>query len=206
MAPIKLSPPPKRVWKDIRPLMAPLIIPAVPEQKKRSRRPRKRRKGKTLITRAVDQLTAILKKPQSTNIEKAEACFKVMHAKMKAYEQEREGRGKWNAAAARLLEGRLGKTYHEDRMNEYLEAAEEDCKWAYDIYYGVPQQTEFTPTQYLKEEEYWNQYPEGRLDAFIVHMYGMPGGFTRFTLEDGTPIKIEIAGGFHFIDEEGNQL
>ncbi|KAK6605742.1 hypothetical protein H4I95_05548 [Botrytis cinerea] len=189
MAPIKLSPPPKRVWKDIRPLMAPLIIPAVPEQKKRSRRPRKRRKGKTLITRAVDQLTAILKKPQSTNIEKAEAW-----------------QGKWNAAAARLLEGRLGKTYHEDRMNEYLEAAEEDCKWAYDIYYGVPQQTEFTPTQYLKEEEYWNQYPEGRLDAFIVHMYGMPGGFSRFTLEDGTPIKIEIAGGFHFIDEEGNQL
>ncbi|TEY77697.1 hypothetical protein BOTCAL_0052g00360 [Botryotinia calthae] len=206
MARIELPPRPKRVWKDLRPLMAPLITPAVPEQKKRSKRPRKRRKGKTLITRAVDQLTAILKKPQSMNIEKAEACFKVMHAKMKAYEQEREGRGKWNAAAARLLEARLGKTYHEDRMNEYLEAAEDDCKWAYDICYGVPQQTEFIPTQYLKEEEYWNQYPEGRLDAFVVHMYDTPGGFARFTLEDGTPIKTEIAGDSHFNNEEGNQL
>ncbi|TGO51731.1 hypothetical protein BCON_0155g00140 [Botryotinia convoluta] len=205
MARIEPAPRPKVVRGDLNPLIAPLVTPLpAPKERNPSKRRHKRRRGKTLITRAVDRLTAVLKKPQSTNIEKAEACFKVTHAKMKAYEQEEEGRGKWDAAAARKLEARLGKTFHEDKMNEYLKVAKE-CKRASDIYCGVPNQAEFIRTQYLKVEEYWNQYPGGRVDAFIVYKYDMPDGSIRFTLEDGTQVKTGLLDDIHFYDREGNQ-
>ncbi|KAF5873754.1 uncharacterized protein Bfra_005218 [Botrytis fragariae] len=207
MAPIETAPRPKVVRGDLNPQIAPLLTEfQAPKQKKSSKRPHKRRRGKTLITRAVDKLTAVLNEPQSTNIEKAEACFKVTHAKIKAYEQEEEGRGRWNAAAARKLEARLGKTFHEDKMNEYLAAAGEERKGASEIYCGVPNQPEFYRTQYLKIEEYWHQYPAGNLDAFIVYKYDMPGGSIRFTLEDGTQVKTGLLDDFHFYNRWGIQI
>ncbi|TGO30429.1 hypothetical protein BPAE_0005g00230 [Botrytis paeoniae] len=206
MSRIETAPRPKVVPGNLSAQIAPIVtaFPA-PNQRKSSKRRHKSRRGKTLITRAVDKLTAVLKKPQSTNIEKAEAFFKVTHAKMKAYEQEEEGRGKWNAAAARKLEARLGKTFHEDKMNEYLKAAEE-CKRASDIYCGVPNQAESIRTQYLKIQKYWNEYPGGRVDAFIVYKYDMPGDSIRFTLEDGTQVKTGLLGDFNFYNTEGIQI
>ncbi|KAF7901954.1 uncharacterized protein EAF01_007252 [Botrytis porri] len=185
---------------------APTSAPA-PKQRKSSKRHPKRRKGKTLITRAVDKLTAVLKRPQSTNIEKAEACFKVTFEKMQAYEQEQQGRGKWNAAAARKLEARLGKTFHEDKMKEYLAAAVEERNGASDIYCGVPpNQPEHYRTQYLQIEEYWNEYPAGRVDAFIVYKYDMPNGHIRFALENGTQVKTGFLYDVHFYDRYGSQI
>ncbi|KAF7930878.1 hypothetical protein BELL_0090g00210 [Botrytis elliptica] len=199
MARIELPPRPKFVRGDLIARMAPAVTSSLaPKQRTSSKRPHKRRKGKTLITRAVDKLAAVLKKPQSTNLEKAEACFKVTHAKRKAYEQEEEGRGKCEAAAARKLEARLGKTFHEDKMNEYLVAAGEEHNGASEIYCGVPNHPDFFQTQYFKIEEYWNEYPAGWVGAYIVYKYDMPGDPIRFALEDGTPVKIALLGGYHF--------
>ncbi|THV53311.1 hypothetical protein BGAL_0054g00220 [Botrytis galanthina] len=204
MARIEAAPRPKVVRGNLIPKMAPLVTqPPSPKPKNPSKRGHKRRRGKTLITKAVDKVAAVLKKPRSTNIEKAEACFKVTYAKMKAYEQEQEGRGKWNAAAARKLEARLGKTFHDDKMKEYLEAAKEECRRASDIYCGVPNLPEFRQTQFWTIVEYWNEYPEGRTDTFIVYKYDMPNGAIRFTLRDGTQVKTGRSDDDCLYDKEG---
>ncbi|TGO14592.1 hypothetical protein BTUL_0051g00580 [Botrytis tulipae] len=205
MARIEVAPRPKVARGNLIPKMAPLVTQSpAPKPRKSSKRGNKRRRGKTLITKAVEKLAAVLKKPQSTNIEKAEACFKVTYAKMKAYEQEEEGRGKWNAAAARQLEARLGKTFHEDKMNEYLEAAKEECRGASDIYCGIPNLPEFLRTEFWTIVEYWSQYPGGREGAFIVYKHDMPDGAIRFTLRDGTQVKTGRSDDVGLYDKGGN--
>ncbi|TGO41232.1 hypothetical protein BHYA_0024g00080 [Botrytis hyacinthi] len=182
MARIELAPRPKVVRGNFIANMASLVTQSpAPKPRKPSKKGHKRRRGKTLITKAVDKLADVLKKPRSTHIEKAE-----------------------NAAAARKLEARLGKNFHEDKMNEYLEDAQEECRGASDIYCGVPNLPEFLRTQFWTIVEYWNEYPGGRADAFIVYKYDMPDGATRFTSKDGTQVKTGRSDGVGLYDKEGN--
>ncbi|KAF7948922.1 hypothetical protein EAE96_008103 [Botrytis aclada] len=185
---------------------APTQGPApAPKPRKRSSRPRKRRKGKTEITRAVNKLDVLLKRPYSTNLQKAEACFKITWARMKAYEQEQAGMGKVNAAVARRLDARFGENFHKDKMKEYLAAAKEELQLS-DIYCGVPHEGEYFSMQYMTIEEYWNEYPAGRADAFIVYKYDMGDGSVRFARENGIQVKTRLPGDVHYYDRWGSKI